>query len=342
MKYAYQGEGFARTDPDRYPDGLLLQLFRDMLRIRRIEEAIESRYHEDQMKTPIHLVIGQEASAVGACAALETRDLVYTSHRTHGVYLAKGGDLKAMLSEFFCRKNGCAGSRGGSMHLVDLGVGMAGSSAICGGSVPIVAGMGLAAQLRGFDRVNGCFFGDGAAEEGVVWETLNFAALKQLPAIFVCENNFFSVFTPLEKRQPPDTELWKKAASFGVEAELVDGTNVIEVYEATRRAVERARSGGGPTFLEARAYRWRGHGGAGDDNHKGYRDPEELQLWMRFCPVESCYDWLETAGRIDSGIREVMEGEIAAEIAEAFAHAESSPDPGVEDLSTHVYAEHRV
>jgi pyruvate dehydrogenase E1 component alpha subunit len=338
MEYVYKGEGFAKTLPDGYPDELLLALFRGMLRIRRVEEAIEARYHEDQMKTPIHLVIGQEATAVGSCAALRQEDLVYAGHRTHGVYLAKGGDLKAMFSEFFCRKNGCAGSRGGSMHLVDPSVGMAGSSAICGGNVPIAAGMALSARLQRESRVSTCFFGDGAAEEGVVWETLNFAAPKQLPVIFFCENNFFSVFTPIDKRQPPNTSLWRKAESFGVAAELVDGTHVLAVYDAMRRAVERARRGLGPTFLEAHVYRWRGHGGAGDDNHKGYRDPKELELWMRFCPVESYYDWLSQAGRIDGEARDAMEGEIAAEIAEAYAHAESSPEPTAADLATHVYA----
>jgi pyruvate dehydrogenase E1 component alpha subunit len=339
VRYAYDGHGFARTDASGYGADELRRFFRDMLRIRRIEEAVEARYHEDQMKTPIHLVIGQEAICVGTCAALAQEDLVYAGHRTHGVYLAKGGDLAAMFSEFFCRANGCAGSRGGSMHLIDQSVGMVGSSAICGGNVPIAAGMGLSAQLLGRSRVSVCFFGDGAAEEGVVWETLNFAALKQLPTLFVCENNFFSVFTPLYKRQPQGAELWKKAESFGLAAECVDGTNVLAVNQAMQRAVARARGGDGPSFLECRAYRWRGHGGAGDDNHKGYRDPAELALWQQHCPVERYYDWLREQGQIDAALRGRMETEIAAEIAAAYAHAESSPDPTEADLATHVYAE---
>ncbi|MDH5566746.1 MAG: thiamine pyrophosphate-dependent dehydrogenase E1 component subunit alpha [Myxococcales bacterium] len=339
MRYVYEGQSFSRSEAGDLMPVQLVRLFRDMLRIRRVEEAVEARYHEDQMKTPIHLVIGQEAICVGACSALEHRDLVYAGHRTHGVYLAKGGDLPAMFSEFFCRKNGCAGSRGGSMHLIDQRVGMAGSSAICGGNVPIAAGMGLAAQLLGLERVSACFFGDGAAEEGVIWETLNFAALKRLPSIFVCENNFFSVFTPLFKRQPEGAELWKKAESFGVTAEVVDGTNVLAVHAAARRAVARARSGGGPSFIEARAYRWRGHGGAGDDNHKGYRDPAELTLWQQHCPVERYYEWLLEAGHIAASERESMEREIDAEIAAAYQHAEQSPNPTRADLDTHVYAE---
>src|SRR6266513_216500 len=181
--YGYTGEGlagFARRGSAYAPD-FLRELFRRMLRIRIIEEEIERRYHEDQMKTPIHLVIGQEATAVGGCAALTNDDLVYTSHRTHGAYLAKGGDLKAMLCEMFCRANGCAGSRGGSMHLIDKRVGMAGTSAIVGGAVPIAAGAALAAQMKGEDRVVVVFLGDATTEEGVTSESLNFSALKKLP-----------------------------------------------------------------------------------------------------------------------------------------------------------------
>jgi pyruvate dehydrogenase E1 component alpha subunit len=338
MRYTYRGDAFERTDASGYSRDELQRLFREMLRIRRVEEAVEAHYHEDEMKTPIHLVIGQEATSVGACSALRNDDLVFAGHRTHGIYLAKGGDLKAMFAEFFCRKTGCVGSRGGSMHLLDQRVGMAGSSAICGGNLPIVAGMGLSARLLGESRVSMCFFGDGASEEGVVWETLNFAALKRLPSIFVCENNFYSVFTPLHKRQPESTELWRKAESFGLVAEVVDATNVLTVLEATRRAVDRARSGAGPTFIEARAYRWRAHGGAGDDSHKGYRDPAELEHWQRHCPVEGFFAWLRRSDRIDDELRDRMEAEIASEIAEAYRYAETSPYPTEADLATHVYA----
>src|SRR5687768_15795491 len=204
VQYQYAGEGhagFARRG-SQYPPEFHLKLFRDMLRIRIIEEEIERRYSEDQMKTPIHLVIGQEATSVGCCAALTREDLLYSSHRTHGNYLAKGGDLRAMLSEMYCRANGCAGSRGGSMHLIDKSVGMAGTSAIVGGAVPIATGAALAAQMKGERHVTTVFFGDAATEEGVLSESLNFAALKRLPIVFFCENNFYSVQSPLWTRQP--------------------------------------------------------------------------------------------------------------------------------------------
>ncbi|HAL46193.1 MAG: thiamine pyrophosphate-dependent dehydrogenase E1 component subunit alpha [SAR202 cluster bacterium] len=340
IHYPYQGEGVRGFDrfTGTHPPADLVALYRSMLRIRRIEEEIERRYHEDQMKTPIHLVIGQEATAVGCAAALRPKDLVYSSHRTHGAYLAKGGDLKAMLSEMHCRANGCAGSRGGSMHLIDKRVGMAGTSAIVGGAVPIATGAALAAQMKGDDRVVVVFLGDATTEEGVTSESLNFAALKQVPVIFFCENNFYSVQSPLWSRQPNrDLHAW--AAAHRVAATRVDGTNVLAVYDATRTAVARARSGGGPTFIEAPVYRFRAHGGAGDDSSTGYRSEAERQEWEAVCPIAVFGDYLERRGLLDGTAAKGMEDAIAAEIAEIFAVALESPDPTEEDLYRHVYAE---
>jgi pyruvate dehydrogenase E1 component alpha subunit len=207
IRYPYKGHGLAGFDriSHSHSAAQLVGWYRAMLRIRRIEEEIERRYHQDLMKTPIHLVIGQEAAAVGCCSALRTTDLVYTSHRTHGAYLAKGGDLGRMLCEMHCRINGCVGSRGGSMHLIDKSVGMSGTSAIVGGAVPIAAGAALAAKMKQDDRVVVVFLGDATTEEGVTAESLNFAALKKLPVIFFCENNFYSVQSPLAVRQRPAT-----------------------------------------------------------------------------------------------------------------------------------------
>ena len=341
IKYTYQGPGW---EPwiDRmgnYDLKFLIRLYYDMLRIRRIEESIESRYHEDQMKTPIHLVIGMEASSVGSCAALDVRDSLYCGHRTHGQYLAKGGDLKRMMAEFFCRSTGCAGSRGGSMHLLDKSVGMEGSSAIVGGAVPIAVGTALAVQMKKEERIVTLYFGDAATEEGVVWESLNFAALKKLPIVFVCENNFFSVCSPLENRQPPGVEIYKKAESFGIKSQVVDGTNVLDVYEATRMARERALSGHGPSFIETRSYRWRGHGGAGDDSHTGYRDPEEVKAWQSLCPIESFGSILLSRGILTPEAILTMEEKIKSEFQEAFQFGLTSPDPVESDLFRHVYSD---
>lgn len=340
VRYTYKGTGF-RDWAGRvggYDRAFLLGLFRSMLRIRIIEEEIEKRYHEDQMKTPIHLVIGQEATSVGCCAALTGADLLYSSHRTHGNYLAKGGDLKAMLSEMFCRANGCAGSRGGSMHLIDKKVGMAGTSAIVGGAIPIATGAALATQMQKLDRVCVVFLGEAGAEEGVTSESLNFAAVKQLPVIYFCENNHYSVQSPLAPRQSPDRVIWKWAASYGMHSVLVDGTNVLAVHEAAKAAVHRARRGGGPTFIEATVYRFRAHGGAGDDSKTGYRDVAEREAWEPFCPIKTYYEFLERAGLLTAQARKQMEREILEETLAAFDHAMNSPNPVEADLYSNVYA----
>jgi pyruvate dehydrogenase E1 component alpha subunit len=341
IRYQYDGEGargfaaFAKA----CPPAEAVQLYRSMLRIRRIEEEIERRYHQDQMKTPIHLVIGQEAAAVGGAAALRLTDLAYASHRTHGIYLAKGGDLRAMLCEMHCRVNGCAGSRGGSMHLIDKRVGMAGTSAIVGGAVPIAAGAALAAQMKGEDRVVVVFLGDATTEEGVTSETLNFAALKQLPLIFFCENNFYSVQSPLATRQPAGRDIRRWAEAHEVAAVRVDGMNVLAVRDAMTTAAARARSGGGPTFIEVPLYRFRAHGGAGDDSRTGYRLEAEREVWERHCPIAIFGEHLTGAGALDAAAVTTMEREIAAEIEEAFEFALASPNPVEADLSRHVYAE---
>jgi len=343
IRYPYKGEGaagFERLVDTRQRSAVdhLIGLYRSMLRIRRIEEEIERRYHQDQMKTPIHLVIGQEAAAVGACSALRTQDLVYTSHRTHGAYLAKGGDLTRMLCEMHCRINGCVGSRGGSMHLIDKAAGMAGTSAIVGGAVPIATGAALAARMKSEDRVVVVFLGDATTEEGVTSESLNFAALKKVPIVFFCENNFYSVQSPLATRQPPrDIRAWAEA--HGVPAVAVDGVNVLAVRNSVADAVRRARSGDGPTFIEVPVYRFRAHGGAGDDSKSGYRDEAERRAWEAVDPLHLFAEFLTRQSILDEPLATEMERAIAAEIAEAFEFALNSPNPVEEDLYRHVYAD---
>ena len=340
IRYRYSGEGaagFERYHAAHRPE-FLQTLFFSMLRIRRIEEEIERRYHQDLMKTPIHLVIGQEATSVGACAALRNTDLLYSSHRTHGNYLAKGGDLSAMLAEMHCRVTGCVGSRGGSMHLIDKQVGMAGTSAIVGGAVPIAVGAALAAQLRGEDRVTMVFLGDATTEEGVTSESLNFAALKRVPVVFFCENNFYSVQSPLSTRQP-SRDLHRWAATYQMPSVAVDGVNVLAVHDAAAAAVERARAGDGPTFIEAPVYRLRAHGGAGDDTHTGYRHLEEREHWEAFDPIPLFEHFLRGRGLLADESIEQMEATISTEIANAFEFALNSPNPTADDLVKHVYAE---
>ena len=340
IRYPYSGHGPAGFDRVSHSHSReqLAGWYRAMLRVRRVEEEIERRYHQDQMKTPIHLVIGQEAAAVGCCSALRQTDLVYTSHRTHGAYLAKGGDLGRMLCEMHCRVNGCVGSRGGSMHLIDKSVGMAGTSAIVGGAVPIATGAALAAKMKQEDRVVVVFLGDATTEEGVTAESLNFAALKKLPVIFFCENNFYSVQSPLATRQPQrDIRAWAEA--HGMPAVAVDGVNVLAVHDAVANAVARARAGDGPTFIEVPVYRFRAHGGAGDDSKTGYRTEAERLAWEAVDPLQLFGEYLKRTGTLDGGAIHKMETEIAAEIGAAFELALASPNPTEDDLYRHVYAD---
>jgi len=309
-----------------------------MMRIRMIEEAIADRYSEQEMRCPVHLCIGQEAIAVGVCANLDGRDYVLSAHRSHGHFLAKGGDLKAMLAELYGRATGCSGGKGGSMHLVDLACGFLGATPIVGSTIPIAVGVALTAQMRRESRVAVSFFGDAAVEEGVFHEALNFAALKKLPVVFVCENNLYSVYSDLSVRQPSNRELFELAAGHGVPSFKGDGNDVFAVYEIAHRAVNRARGGGGPTFLDLTTYRWREHCGPYYDHEFGHRTETELEAWKARCPVSRLQDDLRRRAIIsDADIREMLDT-IRSEIEEAFLFARQSPYPPAESLGKDIFA----
>lgn len=295
------------------------KLYFDMLRIRRVEEAIASRYPEQKMRCPVHLSIGQEAVAVGVCKTLLQTDQVISGHRAHAHYLAKGGDLKKMIAEIYGKATGCCKGRGGSMHLVDLEKGMMGSTPIVGGSIPVGVGLAFATALKKENRVTAIFFGEGSTEEGVWAESLNFAALKKLPVLFVCENNFYSVYSPLHVRQPAERNRIAIAAAHGLYTDEGDGNDVEEVYEKTQTAVQRIREGKGPAFVEFTTYRYREHCGPNFDNHIGYRTQEEASFWEERCPLKR-YQELHDAN---------IETQISQEIEEAFRFAIESPFPEV-------------
>ncbi|MBI3548547.1 MAG: thiamine pyrophosphate-dependent dehydrogenase E1 component subunit alpha [Elusimicrobia bacterium] len=320
------------------PSEALVEMLRSMRRIRAIEERIESEYSKDEMKTPVHLYIGQEAVGVGVSANLRKDDYVFTGHRSHGHYLAKGGDLKAMMAELYCRETGCSGGRGGSMHLIDKSVGMLGSSAIVGGSVSIAVGTALASQRLGQGRVAVAYFGDAALEEGGVFESINAAVLWNLPVLFVCENNLYSVHSHLEARQTT-IELAPKVKGFGLPSVKVDGSDLFDVYEKSKAAVERARAGDGPSFLECQTYRWRAHSGAGDAGAAKYRKAGEHEEWMKRCPIGDLEKKLIADGDLAPKAIAEMDAEISREIDEAFAFAKQSPFPKNEDLGKHVFFE---
>jgi len=314
-----------------------LALYRAMLRIRLIEETIANRYSEQEMRCPVHLSIGQEATAVGACAALRQDDQIVSSHRSHGHYLAKGGDLNAMLAEIYGRATGCCGGRGGSMHLFDDRVGVLASVPIVGSFIPLGTGAAMSYCNANQDRVCIVFLGDGATEEGAFHESVNFAALKKLPVLFFIENNGYSCYTNLEDRQP-DRPMPDLARAYGIPSVRIDGNDVIAVHDTTAAAVARARSGNGPTLIVADTYRWREHCGPNYDNDIGYRTPQEFESWKARCPVESLGSRLIADRVLSKDAQAGLAGEITAEIEAAFKFAIASPFPDPATVSDHVYA----
>lgn len=316
----------------------LRRLYYEMLRIRLIEEKIAQLYPEQEMRCPVHLSVGQEATAVGVCANLSRDDYVLSSHRSHAHYLAKGGDLKEMMAELYGKVTGCSLGKGGSMHLVDLSMGFLGATPIVGSTIPIAVGAAFGSVMRGEQRVTVIFFGDGATEEGVFHESINFAALKRLPVVFVCENNLYSVYSPLSVRQPEGREIFDLAKGYGVESYQGDGNDVIEVYQLAEQAIRKARQGGGPTFLEFKTYRWREHCGPYYDNDLGYRTESEFQEWRQRCPIEMLKERLLREGVLCNQDIECMVSKLEAEMEDAVVFAKKSPFPEEQLLLEHICA----
>ncbi len=319
-----------------------LDLYRGMLRIRRAEEKIVQLAEGKEISDLVHLSTGQEAVAMGVCAALTQYDYVVSTHRCHAHYLAKGGDMNAMFAELYGKATGCSRGWGGSMHLVDPDVNMMGSSAIVGGSIPIAAGLAWASKLKKNGRVAVAFFGDGAVEEGVFWETLNIAVVHQLPVIFVCENNLYATHSHISTRQP-QVSIRDRVSAFGahVYPASVDGNDVLGVYTIMNRALEFSREGNGPSFIEAHTYRMREHWGPKTDASLGYRTEEEIQDWATRCPLRRLMGNLlleelrELGSKVDvvSGEFDLAEDDVALEIREAVRFARESPLPDPHDIS---------
>ena len=316
----------------------LKQLYYEMLRIRMVEEKIAELYPEQEIRCPVHLCIGQEAVAVGVCTHLCRNDYAMSGHRSHGHYLAKGGDLKAMLAELYGKATGCAMGKGGSMHLVDLSAGYLGATPIVGSTIPIAVGAAFGSVMRHEERVSVIFFGEGATETGVFHESINFAMLKKLPVIFICENNLYSVYSPLSVRQPEGRAVFGLAKGHGMESHQADGNNVIAVYELAEQAIRKAREGGGPTFLEFETYRWREHCGPFYDNDLGYRTESEFMEWKARCPVQTFKTHLLGKGLLSTAEIDEKIRIFDREIVEAFAFAKESPFPEEQLLLEHIYA----
>lgn len=315
---------------------VLRKMYTIMVKIRKFEEKVGELVQTKEITTPCHLYIGQEAVATGVCAVLKKEDYVFSTHRSHGHFIAKGGNLKALMAELYCKKTGCSRGKGGSMHIASPDMGLPGSSAIVGGTIPIAVGAALAFSMQNKEAVSVAFFGDGAAHEGVFYESLNFASLKKAPVIFVCENNLYCTHLPVTAGLA-DTNIYKKAAAFRMPGVRIDGNNVIEVYKTAKKAVEDARNGKGPMLIECMTYRWRGHVGPSDDLDKGLRSKEELDCWMNRCPIKMLEKFFLEHDIMSKLEMNQVHKTISEEIEEAVNFARESPYPDENDLLQDVF-----
>lgn len=306
------------------------RLYRQLRRIRRVEEEIIRIYPTDKIKSPVHLSIGQEAVAVGVCDQLRPSDILYGTYRGHAIYLAKGGDLGRMMAELYGKQDGLAAGKAGSMHLGDVGAGMIGTSAIVGTTLPLSLGHAFALKQRRSDAIVCVFFGEGAMDEGVFHETANFAALKKLPILFVCENNQYAIYSHVKDRMPA-VNLCERAEAYRIPARRIAGGDIFAIHAAAAEAVAAVRAGGGPRFLECETHRWRDHVGPGEDLHIGYRTAADLKPW-----IDGDQN-ARLAGLIGAAARERIEAEVEAEIARATEFAEMSPFPAADTMYAHVY-----
>lgn len=316
------------NQPDR------LALFRRMLFIRRFEERIESLYQTDIMKTPVHLSIGQEATAVGVCALLAAEAPLYSNYRAHAHYIAKGGDVQKLVNELHNRATGCSGGRGGSMHIIDVAHGIMGTTAIVGGNVPLAVGTALADKIDGRDCITTVFFGDGASEEGGTYESLNFALTHALPLLFVCENNRYAVYSEISERTT-EASVRTRFSGLGIDSFEADGNDLDAVLAAAEAALAVVRTGR-PALLELHTMLMREHVGtfkAAKQRLLG----DDWDRWLADCPIERFAARLETEGRLQAADRRRMDAEIEAELDAAFATAVAEPLPDPATVLDHVY-----
>jgi TPP-dependent pyruvate/acetoin dehydrogenase alpha subunit len=306
--------------------------YREMHRIRRVEEEIARLYPSDKIMSPIHLSIGQEPISVGVCQALTPDDVVFGTYRSHALYLAKGGDLRGMMAELYGKVTGTARGKGGSMHLIDVAHNVMGASAVVGTTLPQAVGYAYALKLKKKPNIVAVFFGEGATEEGVFYESLQFAALKKLPMVFICENNLYAIHSAWADRHA-HVHLCDRVKGFGIPAHQIDNNDGVKLHaEVTRARRTILQDGVGPIFLEAMTYRWNEHVGPGTDWHLGYRNEAEFEAWKAKDPV------ILLGKELDPAEKKKIDAEIEAEIADAIAFAESSPFPAPSELYDHVFA----
>ncbi len=316
---------------------MMIEMYRTMLRIRRFEEKVVDLYARQMVMGVVHLYIGEEAVAAGVCAHLRKDDYITSTHRGHGHCIAKGGELRFMMAELFGKTTGYCQGKGGSMHIANAEIGILGANGIVGAGMPIAGGAGLSIKMRGTDQVVACFFGDGACNQGAFHESLNLAALWKLPVVYVCENNQYAI-SVAQHRSSSIEDYYLRKAAYGIEGCKVDGNDVLAVSEATREAVERARRGEGPTLIECKTYRWRGHYEGEADRTYAYRPKEEAEDWIRKCPIEHFRKVLREKGIVRELEFDALEEEVRKELEEAIQFAKDSPDPEPEDALKGLYS----
>jgi pyruvate dehydrogenase E1 component alpha subunit len=316
-----------------------IDIYRRLVRLRLVEQKVAEEYGKQQMRCPVHLCVGQEAISVGAAFTLKQNDSLWGTHRSHGPYIASNGNIYAFFAELYGKNDGCCGGRGGSMHLVDEKANFWGSVPIVASTIPIATGAALAFKARKTDRVSMIIFGEGSTEEGVFHESVQYAVLRKLPIVYVCENNGFSVNTPLADRRPPHFSLKAIAQAHGLCVDGGDGNDVFAVYSQCVSAVARARNHQGPSFLEFSTYRWLEHCGPNDDHHLPCRNPSDLAEWKKRCPVSFAEKFLLSHNiATENDLQNIREEELEL-ILQALYAAQEAPFPQPDSAARYVYAE---
>ena len=314
---------------------LMIKMYYEMLKIRRFEERVLVLFSQGKIPGMLHLYIGEESVAVGACSTIRTTDYITSTHRGHGHVIAKGADLKQMMAELFAKSTGYNKGKGGSMHIAEPKIGILGANGIVGGGIPIATGSALSSKFLKNNKVTLCFFGDGASNQGTFHESINLASAFNLPCIYICENNLYGVSVKQTKvRKVKD--IADRAKAYAIPGCIVDGNDVIAVYDAVKEAVDRARKGEGPSLIECKTYRWRGHF---EGDPVNYRTEEELQEWKKKDPVKLFKNKLISGGVMDSAKAEEIEEEVTRELDEAIRFADESPQPDVAIALEDVYGD---
>ena len=313
----------------------MIEMYKTMMTIRLFEGRLPELYATG-FTGLTHLYIGQEAVAAGVCANLRKEDYITSTHRGHGHVIAKGGELKYMMAELFGKKTGYCKGKGGSMHIADIDIGILGANGIVGGGIPIAVGAALSSKMRKTDQVTACFFGDDASNTGAFHEGLNLASIHHLPVVFICENNLYGISVP-QKQHQAIKDISIRAKAYNMPGITVDGNDVLAVYETSGKAVERARAGEGPTLIECKTYRWRGHHEGDPNRGSRYRPAKEVEEWMKKCPIRRFEEGLIKKKILTKEKVKTIREEIEKEIDKAIAFARESPYPTPQDLYEDVY-----